>query len=395
MRRIALDAMGGDDAPGPEVAGAIACARERAIEVVLVGDEARLSALLAAGGAPGGVVAGPGRLRVRHASQVVAMDDQPGAAFKQKRDSSMRVAFDLCAAGEADAVVSAGNSGAMMAHGLFVMKRVPGVDRPGIVTLGPTSKGSYFAALDIGANTAPRPVSLVQFAVLGAAYVHLLLGVARPRVGVLSNGEEEGKGTDLTREAHRLLRDAPPPVDFEFAGYAEGRDFFGGRFDVVVTDGFTGNIALKTYEGTARMIFELLEAEVKRSGRYKLGAWLLLPALRALRRRLEAEEYGGALLLGLQGVAMICHGRSSPKAIKNALFAADRLAGAGLTPALSSAIERHRKLWESEPEQGMEQGTEAAPAPTPSTDGGSDPAGERNPTYQRELASGGRGPSER
>jgi len=387
---IALDAMGGDFAPAAAVEGALRAKRERGLDVLLVGDSARLEAEVRRLGASAA------ELPIHHASQVVEMGEHPGNAMRRKKDNSIRVCFDLVKAGQCEGVLSAGNSGAVLAGGLFVLGRLGGVERPCIGGSLPSLGGANRVVLvDMGANTVCKPIHLVQFALMGEVYTRRVFKVDKPRVGVVANGEEEGKGTDLTREAHRLLRDAPPPVDFEFAGYAEGRDFFGGRFDVVVTDGFTGNIALKTYEGTARMIFELLEAEVKRSGRYKLGAWLLLPALRALRRRLEAEEYGGALLLGLQGVAMICHGRSSPKAIKNALFAADRLAGAGLTPALSSAIERHRKLWESEPEQGMEQGTEAATEPTRSTDGGSDAAGERNPTYNRELASGGRGPSER
>lgn len=345
MRRIALDAMGGDDAPLPEVEGAAAAVRERALEVILVGDEETLHKRLAAEPP----IAGPGKLTIRHASQVVTMDDAPSAAFKGKKDSSMRVAFNLAASGEAEAVVSAGNSGAVMAHGLFVMKRIDGVDRPGIVTIGPTRPGGHCVVLDVGANTELKPEMLAQFAVLGATYARVLLGTRRPRVGVLSNGEEEGKGTELTREAHRLLASAAASgerLDFDFAGYAEGRDFFPGRFDVVVTDGFTGNIALKTYEGTARFIFDLLEEEVRRSLRFQLGAWLLMPAFRALKRRLEADEYGGALLLGVQGVAMICHGRATGKAIKNAIFAADRLAVAGLPPALTDAVARHRHIWE-------------------------------------------------
>ena len=242
--------MGGDEAPIPEVEGAAAAVRERALDVILVGDEDRLRRRLELEGP----LRGPGRITVRHASQVVTMEDAPATAFKAKKDSSMRVAFNLAASGEAEAVVSAGNSGAVMAHGVFVMKRIDGVERPGIVTVGPTRPGGHCVVIDVGANTELKPSMMAQFAVLGAAYARVLLGTRRPRVGVLSNGEEEGKGTELTREAHRLLQAAassqpPLPLDFEFAGYAEGRDFFPGRFDVIVTDGFTGNIALKTYEG--------------------------------------------------------------------------------------------------------------------------------------------------
>ena len=381
MRTLALDAMGGDDAPIPEVDGAAAAVRERAIEVILVGDEPRLRARLDLVGP----IRGPGKITIRHASQVVTMDDAPGTAFKAKKDSSMRVAFNLAASGEAEAVVSSGNSGAMMAHGLFVMKRIAGVERPAIVTVGPTRPGGHCVVLDVGANTELKPSMLAQFAVMGAAYARVLLGIRRPRVGVLSNGEEEGKGTELTREAHRLLQSAIMPgganagadaggaADFEFAGYAEGRDFFPGRFDVIVTDGFTGNIALKTYEGTARFIFDLLEEEVRRRLRYQLGAWLLMPALRALKRRLESDEYGGALLIGVQGVAMICHGRSTAKAIKNALFAADKLATAGLLPALTEAVAKHARIWTPWDQQdtGDEQDRTGLVAATAAGGGGS------------------------
>jgi glycerol-3-phosphate acyltransferase PlsX len=347
MRRIAVDAMGGDHAPAPEVQGAVAAARERDIEVILVGDEARLRDAVAQYEKkhPGSY---RGRVRVVHASQVIAMDEHPGTAFKSKKDSSMRVAFNLVATGGADAVLTAGNSGAALACGVFLMKRIAGVERPGITTLCPTKTGSQCVVLDVGANTEVKPTTLAQFAMLGIAYARTLLGRERPRVAVLSNGEEESKGTELTRGAHRLLRTAAsaPDAGFEFVGYAEGRDLFDGGYDVVVTDGFTGNVALKTFEGTARFLFEMLEQEIRKSNRGKLGALLLRNAFRALKRRLEPEEYGGALLLGLDGVAVVSHGRATGKAIKNAIFTADRLVGAGLTPALAEAMARHRELWE-------------------------------------------------
>jgi glycerol-3-phosphate acyltransferase PlsX len=272
------------------------------------------------------------------------MDDHPGTAFKAKKDSSMRVAFNLVAAGEADAVVSAGNSGAMLACGLFVMKRIRGVERPGITTLCPTRSGSPCVVLDVGANTEVKPTTLAQFAVMGSAYARML-GRARPRVAVLSNGEEESKGTELTREAHRLLAAAGPDAAFEFKGYVEGRDIFSGDFDVVVTDGYTGNVALKTFEGTARFLFETLEAQVRKSRRMTIAAALLKPAFRAVRRIMEPEETGGAVLLGLDGVAVVAHGRTNAKALKNAVFAAARYADAGLGPAIAEAMARHRRLW--------------------------------------------------
>lgn len=347
QHRIALDAMGGDAAPGPEIEGAVAAVRAHPVEVIVVGDEARLREQLVAAGFAVEAQHGPGRLRLRHASQVITMDDHPGTAFKSKKDSSMRVCFELAAAGEADAVVSAGNSGAMLAGGVLMMKRIRGVERPGLMTLSPTHTGSRCVVLDVGANTEPKPTTLAQFAVLGATYARRVLGVARPRVGLLANGEEESKGTALTRETHRLLREVAVSLDFDFLGYAEGGDFFPGRFDVIVTDGFTGNVALKTSEGTTRAIFAVLEREVRRSLRGKLGALLLKPAFRALKRWLDPDVIGGAPLLGVDGVAVVCHGRASGKAIENAILGAARLVEARLAPALTEAVARHHALWES------------------------------------------------
>ncbi|HEX6835158.1 MAG TPA: phosphate acyltransferase PlsX, partial [Polyangia bacterium] len=235
MRTVAVDAMGGDHAPAPEVEGAVAAVRERIARVVLVGDEARVKQELARHDA-----AGLDGLTVRHASEVIRMEDHPAVAAKGKKDSSMRVAFDLAKERAVDAVVSAGNSGAMLACGLFVMRRLPGVERPGIVTTFPTVNG-VCALIDMGANVECRPETLAQFAVLGAVYARLLHGKPRPKVGLLSNGEEQIKGTELTRGAYKLLS-AAVEKDFEFVGYVEGRDIFSGDVDVVVTDGFTGNV---------------------------------------------------------------------------------------------------------------------------------------------------------
>jgi glycerol-3-phosphate acyltransferase PlsX len=353
MRTIAVDAMGSDDAPAPEVEGALAALAKRGddLQIILVGDEARMRAALAGRTHP--------RLTLRHATQVIAMDDHPSVAVKSKKDSSMRVGFDLVKRGEAEAVVSAGNSGAMMACGLFVIKRLRGVDRPGIVTLAPTVNGSHCVVLDVGANTEVKPVTLAQFGVMGAAYARLLLGKKRPRVAVLSNGEERTKGTDLTREAHRMLARANAESDFEFAGYAEGRDFFFGDFDVVVTDGFTGNIGLKTFEGAIRFVFDALKAEIGKSLRTKVGALLMKPAFRALKARIEPDEFGGAPLLGVNGAVIICHGSASGRAIENGILAADRLVGVKLGPAVVEALEKHRPLWNGDDDRPPAQGPEA------------------------------------
>ena len=338
MRRIAVDAMGSDRAPLPEVEGSLGAVESREIEVVLVGDSVRIRAALGGRSHP--------RLQIHPTTQIIAMDDAPSVAVKTKRDSSMRVCFDLVKRGEASAIVSAGNSGAMMACGLLVLGRLPGVERPGIVALAPTKDGSHCVVLDVGANTEVKPHVLAQFGVLGAVYARTILGKQRPRVAVLSNGEEASKGTLLTREAHRLLG-STPSVDFEFRGYAEGRDFFTGAFDVVVTDGFTGNLCLKTFEGATRVIFDMLKSEVRKRSSAKLGAALMRPALQALKARLEPDEHGGLPLLGVDGVVIICHGSSTAKALKNGVFTADRYAAAELAVALGEAVARNRAIWEA------------------------------------------------
>jgi glycerol-3-phosphate acyltransferase PlsX len=340
---IAIDAMGADGAPRVEVEGIVSAVRERGIDVIVVGDEPRVRAELERIGASGE------KIPIRHAPEVITMHDAPSMAVKQKKKSSMRMCFDLCKSGEADAVVSAGNSGAMMACGLFVLGRLPGVERPAIVTTFPTKAGEC-ALLDMGANVDPKPTVLAQSGVLGSVYARLLHGKTRPKVGLLSNGSEEHKGTPLTRDANQLLARASRADnagDFEYLGYIEGRDIFNGGVDVVVTDGFTGNVVLKTAEATAEAILDMVRAEVQRGGLLaKLGAALMTTALRRLKRRTDYAEHGGAPLLGVDGVALICHGGSNAKAIKNAVLVAHQFAQIGLGKELASAIGRHAFLWE-------------------------------------------------
>ena len=341
MRTVAVDAMGGDHAPAPEVEGAVAAVRERIARVVLVGDEARVKAELAkhdAGGLEG--------LTVRHASEVIRMEDHPAVAAKGKKDSSMRVAFDLAKERQVDAVVSAGNSGAMLACGLFVMRRLPGVERPGIVTTFPTVKG-VCALIDMGANVECRPETLAQFAVLGAVYARLLHGKARPRVGLLSNGEEQIKGTELTRGAYKLLS-ADVDKDFEFVGYVEGRDIFSGDVDVVVTDGFTGNIVLKTSEGAAAAINAIIKREILATTMGKLGALFLRGTFKRLKRTLDVDEHGGAPLVGVDGIAVLTHGAASARALKNGIRVAASFGDAALPEAVKTAIAKHAALWSEE-----------------------------------------------
>ncbi|HXT96217.1 MAG TPA: phosphate acyltransferase PlsX [Polyangia bacterium] len=355
MPRIAVDAMGSDAAPRVEVEGVVAALRaRRGIDVLLVGDEARLRAELKALGAE------DARIEVRHAPEVITMHDAPSMAVKQKKKSSMRVCFDMVKAGEADAVVSAGNSGAMMACGLLVLGRLPGVERPAIVTTFPTRAGEC-ALLDMGANVDPKPAVLAQFGVLGSVYARLLHGKARPRVGLLSNGSEEHKGTALTRDAHQILARVPEgDADFSYLGYVEGRDIFEGQVDVVVTDGFTGNVLLKCVEGAGETMLGMVKEEVTRSGLLaKIGAALMTSALKRLRKRIDYAEHGGAPLLGVDGVALICHGGSSATALENAVYVADRFAQLGLGKELAAAVARHAFVSEGQP--AVAPGAEALP----------------------------------
>ena len=305
--RIAVDAMGGDHAPGAVVEGALLAARDLGIEVLLVGQKEQVEKELRRHSA------GVSSVEVVPASQTVTMDESPSATLK-KKDSSMRVACELVKQGEVKAAVSAGNSGAFMATGMFVLGNLPGVERPAILVVVPT-QGKGTVIIDAGANVDCRPSHLVQFALMGSIYAEGVLGIARPRVGVLSNGEEEGKGNDLTRAVSEQLRLTP----LNYMGYVEGGDISKGTVDVVVCDGFTGNVALKTMEGVASLIVRVLKDAFQKSYLSRLGYLLSRKALFQAYARLDDAEYGGAPLLGLNGVAIIGHGVSGPKAIKNAI----------------------------------------------------------------------------
>jgi glycerol-3-phosphate acyltransferase PlsX len=324
--------MGSDRAPGPEVAGALRAAREHdELEVTLVGDAPRLrDALMHEGGDDD-----TGRVRVVHATEVVTMHDHPGQAFRQKPDSSLRVAVDRVASGDGDAVVSAGNSGALLATALFVLGRLPGVERPAIVTVLPTPTGPLVLC-DAGANVEPRATQLAQFGVIGAAYDRVVHGRARPRLGLLSNGAEPGKGTQLTRDAHALL--AAADGAFQFVGYVEGSDLFRDVVDVVATDGFTGNVVLKTCEGIAEGLFGLVREEIEKSALARLGAAFVAPALRDVAKRIDYTEIGGALLAGVSKPVVIAHGRSDATAIASAIRAAAGFASQALPDQLGASL---------------------------------------------------------
>jgi glycerol-3-phosphate acyltransferase PlsX len=330
MLKIAVDAMGGDRAPDAVVEGALLAARDLDVEIVLVGPKEVVEQKLSEHGAV------PPSIQIAHASQIVAMDESPTAALR-KRDSSLMVAYALMHQGEVQAVVSAGNSGAMMAIGMFVVGNLPQVDRPAIsVVLPTTGKGAVI--IDAGANVDCKPRQLVQFGLMGSIYSERVLGVAWPRVGVLSNGEEESKGNDLTRAASEQLSQS----SLNYIGYVEGRDLFNDEVDVVVCDGFTGNVALKTIEGLVGFIGRALKEAFQESMLSRIGYLLSRGSLRRAYSRLDYTEYGGAPLLGLAGVAIVAHGGSGPKEIKNAIRVAKE--------AVSHDVNRHiiEALGESE-----------------------------------------------
>ena len=342
---IALDAFGGDNCPDVEVKAAVQASRD-GIPVLLVGDRDKLAAALARldlhGIDPEGAVPGL-PLRIHHASEIITMDDTPSKVVRSKTDASMPVCFDLVKQGKARAVVSAGNSGAMLACGLLKFGRLKGIDRPAIGASVPRL-GGQCVLLDMGANVECKPINLVQFAVLGAIFARTSHRVARPRVGVLSNGTEAAKGTELTRAAHRALGAHPSP-DFSYIGYVEGKDIFRDGCDVVVTDGFTGNVALKVIEATAVAFAAQLRASVEERTLSKVGALLMRPALAQFKSRLDPDSYGGAPLLGVDGVTIISHGGASPTALYNGIRVAAQYAAGDLTPALRTAVAAHKDLF--------------------------------------------------
>ena len=307
---IALDAMGSDRAPKPEIEGAIQASRHYGVRVLLVGPEPALRAELtrypAAAGLPIDIV---------HASEVITMDDKAVQAVRAKRDSSLRVGVRLVRDGRAAGFVTAGNTGAAMATAKMVLGAIPGVDRPALAAVFPTAIGTAASLLDVGANVDCKPQNLAQFAVMGEIYFRSMFGTKRPRVGLLSIGEEETKGNELTREAFQLLKQLP----LNFVGNVEGRDLYNGEVDVIVADGFVGNVALKTSEGVANLVRATLKETLKATITRQVGYLLSRSAFADFKKRLDHTEYGGAPLLGVKGVCFITHGSSNANAIKNAI----------------------------------------------------------------------------
>ena len=307
--RIALDAMGGDHAPQEIVKGALLAAAEYPIEVLLVGQEEVVHKELAAAGA-----STPRNIEVVDAREVVEMDDTAIAPIRRKRNSSIRVCANLVSEGCADAFVSAGNTGATWTSARVVMGMIEGVSRPALAAILPNVKG-HTLLLDVGANVDAKPNHLREFAVMGHFYAQMVFGIASPRVGLLSIGEEEGKGNELTKEVFRVLKE----TGLNFIGNAEGRDVYNGNADVVVCDGFTGNVVLKTAESVAALLVHKVKQELRRDPLARLGALFMLPALRRLKAEIDWEEYGAAPLLGVNGVCFVGHGSSKSKAFRSAI----------------------------------------------------------------------------
>jgi len=302
--------MGSDRAPKPEIEGAIQAARRFGISVTLVGPEEMLRAELSRHSAADSLP-----ISIAHASEVITMDDKAVQAVRAKRDSSMRVGLRLVREGQASAFISAGNTGAAMATAKMVLGGLPGVDRPALVAVIPTAIGTISALLDVGANVDCKAHNLEQFAVMGDIYFRSMFGTARPRIGLLSIGEEEGKGNELTREAFHLLKQLP----INFIGNVEGRDLYTGNVDVIVADGFVGNVALKTSEGVAHLVRTTLKETLAATITRQVGYLLSRSAFSDFKKRLDHTEYGGAPLLGVKGACFVTHGSSNANAIKNAI----------------------------------------------------------------------------
>jgi len=335
--RIALDAMGGDFAPATNIDGAIEALNEyRDLSVILVGNETAIKAELD----KRDCVKLP--ISIQHASEVVEMDESPLMALRRKKDSSIRVAVNMVKAGNADAIISAGNSGVVMATALYVLGKLPGVERPAIAAIMP-NLNDHFLLLDAGANVDCKPLHLYQFAVMGEAYARFILNIERPRVGLLSIGEEDVKGNELTKEAFKLIKAS----NVNFIGNIEGQDMFSGEADVVVCDGFVGNIALKVSEGLAETIVEMLKREFREKAQGKGDASVLKDVFKSFVQRTDYSEYGGAPLLGIGNPCIISHGRSTSKAIKNAIKVAAAFHGKGILDVISSEFRKDLSRRES------------------------------------------------
>jgi glycerol-3-phosphate acyltransferase PlsX len=326
--RIALDAMGGDRGLPPNIEGALLAKKEMEHEIILVGDQGMIEQELAHHGASGQFI-------IQHAPTVIGMHEKPAEACRAKKDSSIMVCADIVSQGKADALISAGNSGATMAASLWHLRRLAGVSRPAIAAIFPTLEGNA-VLLDVGANVDCKPKHLLQFAIMGSIYSKAVFGIANPRVGLLTIGEEEGKGNELTLETHPLLRAS----GLNYVGHTEGGDIPAGAADVFVCDGFVGNVLLKFGEGLASAVIKLIKNEVRKHPLAIFGKYLLKGAFKELLKKTDPSEFGGALLLGVNGVALIAHGGSDAKAVKNSVRTAAAFVEKGINRQISEKIHR-------------------------------------------------------
>ncbi|MFB6466604.1 phosphate acyltransferase PlsX [Cytobacillus sp. Hz8] len=325
--RLAIDAMGGDNAPKEIVLGAMKAIQAFSdIEITLVGHEEKINEFLI----------NKERIQILHTDEVILGTDEPVRAVRRKKNASMVLAAKLVHDGEADACISAGNTGALMAAGLFVVGRIEGIDRPALSPTLPTINGDGFTLLDVGANVDAKPQNLLQYAIMGSIYCEKVRSISKPRVGLLNIGTEEKKGSELTKNTYKLLEKA----DLHFVGNVEARDLLDGVCDVAVTDGFTGNMVLKTVEGTAMSVFQMLKAALSSNLKSKLAAAVLMPNLKQLKSKMDYSEYGGAGLFGLKAPVIKAHGSSDANSIYNAVRQAREMVNKNVTGKIKEAIEK-------------------------------------------------------
>jgi len=334
---IVLDAMGSDDFPNPEIDAAFLAAEQLQTEIILVGQEEKLTPLM-------DKHPPTSKVRVVHAPEILEMTDKPARNARRKADNSMAIGMDLVKTGQADAFVTAGNTGGAMANGLFRLGRIRGVKRPALTTVLPTKTGAA-VAVDIGANADCKPQFLLQFGIMGSIYAEKVIGIPSPRVGLLSNGEEEGKGNSLVKETFPLIKES----SLNFIGNVEPKELFGGDVDVVVFDGFTGNVLIKTSEAVSKLLLDILKTELSSSLRTKAGAALAMPAFQEVKTRLDPRQVGAAPLLGINGLVFVGHGRSDATALVNAIKLAHQAVEADFLPTLKQAIQEELTSGPSDP----------------------------------------------
>lgn len=344
--KILIDALGGDNSPDEIIKGSVNAIDELESEIVLIGKEELINQKVKEIYGKDNIKEVSPRISIKNAEEVIENCESPTEAIKKKKDSSMVVAFNMLKNGEGDAFVSAGSTGAFMAGGLLLVGRIKGIDRPALCPILPTYNGKGFMLIDSGANTNCRPINLLQFAKMGQIYMKNVMHVDEPKVGLLNIGAEEGKGNELMKESfERLSEDS----DVNFYGNIEGRDMFDGLVNVVVTDGFTGNVALKTTEGIGAMVTKLLKEELMKNVWTKFLALLLKPALKRFKKRMDYSEYGGALLLGVKKPMVKCHGTANAKIVKFTLIQAENFAKNNVVESIEKSISEDSKIGKIEP----------------------------------------------